>query len=542
MRAQIFVFGSLLLATTAVSCCATESVFAATTATLVNPTAAVEYGHTDGPATMLLRVDGVDPQSTGALGHVAELVEVPGQNPRSTKVTFKVAELYSPGTTSRNFLVTADVTGLPVNSSVPRYLMFALDGTATTLSYTLTNKAPVPFSWTVKPPPSSLSIHPGDPIPIGIAVGQVPATGVTLLQSSLLEKSRKSLLSPDGLRLCPEPNRACDGMPLTLPANSPMQLWMYGATGVGQYDGSVTVASQEKPEGDSFSLTIYSSRWQYQVAGIGSILFGVVLVWLVGVYGRNRLNRAQLLLPASALRIRLENLLKACEHLVIGEAPNVAKKASDLEKSLSADKLTSDGLVPQKVPAPWNAAAQSESQVERYRQLLQSTSEWLSVLEAITYEGIEKAESKGTDGGLTDVQVKAIEGAIKEIDRIAIGTTAPSLTGVQQGIAELLQKLDGALAPGASARPLRAFVPLQKTPERLSVEITRISAMSWLFLGLASTALGSFVLVLSNPAFGAVSDYVLCFLWGVGIPIGGQQLAQATGATVATTLGITSPR
>ena len=79
------------------------------------------------------------------------------------------------------------------------------------------------------------------------------------------------------------------------------------------------------------------------------------------------------------------------------------------------------------------------------------------------------------------------------------------------------------------------------TPGQLRMEIAKIALLAWSFLAVVTVLLGSYVLVLSNNGFGSLGDYLLCFLWGVGIPVGAQMSpATSTTATAGQILGITT--
>jgi hypothetical protein len=51
----------------------------------------------------------------------------------------------------------------------------------------------------------------------------------------------------------------------------------------------------------------------------------------------------------------------------------------------------------------------------------------------------------------------------------------------------------------------------------------------------------SYVVVLANTGFGLANDFLLCFFWGVGVPIGAQQLSQSTTLSAGSALGVTIP-
>jgi len=74
----------------------------------------------------------------------------------------------------------------------------------------------------------------------------------------------------------------------------------------------------------------------------------------------------------------------------------------------------------------------------------------------------------------------------------------------------------------------------------LRVQITRVGELAWAFITVATTLVGSFVLIFQGSAagFGAPVDYLTCILWGFGFSTG-SQLLNSTTSSVATTFGIT---
>ena len=53
---------------------------------------------------------------------------------------------------------------------------------------------------------------------------------------------------------------------------------------------------------------------------------------------------------------------------------------------------------------------------------------------------------------------------------------------------------------------------------------------------------GVMAMVLSKAGFGTPSDYLLCLLWGFGLPVAGTQLNQLTATGIGPKLGITLPK
>jgi hypothetical protein len=268
----------------------------------------LENGASQGQATMLLRIDGLDQAAmSSATSPVVTDLKVPDPPPAEVIFTSKEMRRSASG---RTWLLSAIVNGLTGNTSQQRYLSISFAGVEKTLDYTLTNKYEAAFSWTLKPPPSAISIKPGQPIEIGIAVGPVPASDVTLLQATLVEQSRKSLLASTALTLCRDPDgKSCRGG-IDLPASSANRLWLRteGSEAVGQFVGTVMIAASQKSGGDLVTLTVYVTTTCSQLLGVFLIFVGLIMAWAISVYGRSRLSRDELLHPAAFVSQKLRNL------------------------------------------------------------------------------------------------------------------------------------------------------------------------------------------------------------------------------------------
>jgi hypothetical protein len=505
---------------------------AAPTPTLVDATARLDYNATKGSARLVLQVDGLSAQDL----QDPELVKKPldlGVPTPPPKVDIRATPLQPVGTTSRTWLLFVNVDGLPANMSQNRHVTVDVAGKTATFPYTLTNKAVANFTWTVKTP-SSVAIEPGDAIPVGVSVGAVPATGVTLINPFLTEKDRKVLIAPNGLRLCRNSTGPCAAEKIDLPASFVTQLWLQGAEGIGQYEGTVTLASAEKPEGEALTLTVYSTTTWHKVVGVLAILLGVVAAWLVTVFGRNLLNRAQLLLPAAVLRQRVGTLQPLPRDPTGGGIQTIHGKITELMNRLMPAQLELVGL-PRWFPVSTSIQLSAED-IEKYRKAVQEIANWVVDLEAIVHEGLEVIFSKWTPDLPANTK-EVFAKAVRNLDQLVAAPTAPPIETVQQQIRAQTGAVNGALqvalAPGTGFGGYGGI----RTVEQLSVQIAQVSALMWLVVVIATTTVGALALVLNN-SFGSSSDYVKCVLWGLGLPIGSQALS-ATMTSVGTSLGIT---
>ncbi|MCM2310699.1 MAG: hypothetical protein NDI84_04775 [Steroidobacteraceae bacterium] len=385
------------------------------------------------------------------------------------------------------------------------------------------------FTWTVKALPV-VTRSPGEPVPVSIVVGPVPATGVVVMQSALVERISRRPLAPGGMRLCPTASQDCVGQPLSLPANGAAALWLWGADGVGVFEGTVTLAAREKPEGDAVTMTVNSSSGQHKGWGVAAILASIGLTWLLTVFVRNRANRAQLLLPA-AIALRTLSAIRMQVEARVPElpAPKVLHRLEDIEQQLSLPVLQANGLP---ASVPWSGPP-AGSTVDAYRKHVQAQNDWLLALSILVREGLQPAGDlwEHTDDGARG-QIRAAVMAMDGLSQAVVAPTADALRLALKGIF-------AAMTAGAKNGPPRAPAAQVGTPEQLLVQIAGLGAAGWVFLLLVTTLGGAYILVLgpAGAGFGTITDYAQCCLWGAGMPAGAQ-LMQSTTASIATSFGV----
>jgi len=308
--------------------------------------------------------------------------------------------------------------------------------------------------------------------------------------------------------------------------------------------GNVIVASAEKPEGETLAVTIYGTTLCRQLAGVLMILLGVICAWFVTVYLQNRINRDQLLLPAIMLREQFQELRG-----VLNDRPKAAKefdctqtfKALDKsERALSENDLQANNLVPSSMPNPFKTGAVN---AEGYKQLIALQSARFESLQLIVKSGF-KIIWNHMSSATTNEHRAAIATAFAAVDSISSEDPLPSAHDLDPRLKTILTALDTALGTNQIKSLIAATAanPPPRTSEQVTAEIRALSGLAWLVFALFATALGTYVLILSNLGFGTFSDYLICLFWGIGLPISGTTLAQSTTGSAATTLGFSIPR
>ena len=511
----------------------------APTFTIVDPEIALDPGAPSGRRAFVLSGDNL----------VTDNIGKPIENPAGLDtglaggVKFSVRDLDHTDT-SRRWLLTTDIDGLPNNVTQKRYLTFRFDGKTVTLPFTLSNKNPATFVWSVKAP-SEISLPPGEPIEISVAVQDVGATKIGLFQSSLLEQSLKRPVE-GGWILCEKRSDDPSKCPreINLPPHSTQQLLLYrakGSTLVGKYVGNVTIGASEKPEGETLALTVYGTTLLLQIVGGVTIFIGVVLAWILTVYLQNRLNRNQLLLPVTMLRERFQ----ALQAILANEPPQAAAFAAPattaaLDQSvlaLSEAQLEAGGLLPSSIPNPFRPMTPN---ADAYKQLITDQNARFELLQLVIRSGLQPIWAQ-VPGAPTAAQRAAITTAVGHADAISSQAPPPATHDVVTSLQAILVQLGNDLGGGGAANLVaNSFRP--RTSEQVLTEIRTLSRIAWLVFALLTTALGTYVLILSNLGFGQCMDFLVCLFWGFGLPVGGTQLAQSTTATASTALGFSLAR
>ena len=511
---------------------------------LVGAVLKLENGKGEGQAAMLLKADGLD-KTKKDYPTKPDIRDLGVPDPPPVKVNVISVTPMQVGESSRSWLLSAQIKELPANTSQKRYLLVQYAGFDTTLDYTLTNKYDTPFSWTLKPPPSEISIRSGQPIEIGIAVGPVPASKVRLLQANLIEKSQKYPLAKAGLMLCKNPTGGCQSE-INLEERSANRLWLRTkdqSYPVGRFEGSVTIAASEKPEGDTITLTVNSTRfWWRQFWGVIVILAGVVIAWIVSTYGPSRVTRDQLLLPVALVREKFQRmqttLTQTPPQIDSTNTETTSGKLTRLLGDLSESGLDSKGYLPYTPPLPLPGMA---PKLDEFKVFLQKMEGWAVALDEII-RGMASAWDKVKR--YPSSKHPLINTTVHRLDEFVTVENAPALDKLKSDINKELTDLSTQLGtPSPSAAVSRGLLAKKEASTRmLRLEISLVNWAMWLVVCLLTTLVGSYVVVWSNLGFGLPTDYVFCLLWGFGIPIGGQQLLQLTPKNVVTTLGISGPK
>jgi hypothetical protein len=495
-----------------------------------------------GRATFILKADNLDAATLAK--PLGDITDVGSPTPPNLILKFIAREL-DQSTSSRRWIVTVEVAGpLLPNVIQRRYAKIPFDGKESLVAYTLTHK-PLAFTWNVKGPAAELALPPDRSMAVTVITQNVAATNVRIGQALLYEQSRRHEM-PGRLALCPEPTGACQPSRTDVDPLTSKRLWLRPTTDdaiVGKYVGTVNIVSDQKPEGETINLTIYGTTWCKQALGVLVIFLGVVAAWITTTWNQNRLNRAQLLLPAASLATRAgelhDKLLAAPKGDDVANVTNTLSGLKEIISALSEATLETKRFIPSKWPNP---AKSNVGSIEPYKQYLAEFGSNLAILAVYVDEGFVRIWQEAT--GTNDPRIKHFRNASRSLDSLLSRTPPPATTKevrdqIQIIYTQLQTDLTGAAPPPNAV--LAALVPQPLSYEKIVVEIRQLSLMTWTIFGLLATALGAYVLVFTNLGFGISTDYFVCLFWGFGLPAGGQQLAQSTLGSARTAVGIAVP-
>lgn len=510
--------------------------FAAPSFSLVDPQLALPPGKLEGRSTMLLSIAGASEDEVA--GKPENIVDLPVDDAIQGAISFTATPLFG-NAKERKWLLTAELKGLPLDTVQKRYLKFSFAGQEIVLAYEASNKgaSSTPFSWNLSGPTGELSLSEGQPVQLTISVGPVAATKVRFVPPLFVEQSRHALLQSGWLfcdrQLASPTSQQCPGNDRTIQANTTQSFWAYPPTTlVGKFAGSFSVLAAEKPAGETLTLTLLTTTLRQQLTGIGLLLAGVVLAWLVMVLFQRKASHDQLLLPALEIDAHIQELqadLRKAPAPVRDKMKKTAIALDELSKSLKPSRLERLGL-PILIPRLGVASAT----VQDYQAKIASLAKQADALDVIVRKGLQRAW-EAFAGAHQVGKDQVVLTAIHDIDELSPNPALDPGKAFQDCIA-ILKIMEGALGIGG-AQP-----SFDRTVEKVRAELRSLSLWAWILFGIVSSAAGSYILVLNNPSFGTTVDYFLCVLWGFGLPAGGSQLTQLSVGNLAGVFGFQLPR
>jgi hypothetical protein len=503
----------------------------------------------NGSATFVLKLTGDAASRSGSL-------QLRDRGSRDTPEVTVVFEEDDPnvGDGSLTWFITATAAGLPANSILPRFLTASYAGYTQTLPYTLSNKPETAFTWKLLPVAEVRRWNASDPLRFTVSVGPVTATSVRLLSSSFMDGEELNVLGRV-FRLCadrePQSASACDGRPISLAANETHILSIRpleaGAVVPGEYKGSFTLVAAEKPDGESFPVTLHVSQPGWQVAGAILIAAGLVLAWLVNVFLQRRNEQNVALMPAALLVEQVENLRIEHSRFATLTSLELGNTAAHLEKvltALSKKTLKASGYI-NSAFAFFSRPAGTGQPAKTYQQYLAEADELVALLSLLIEGGFRQAMHSWKPTR-PESERAIIVNALNDMDAlVAAGMPLPTKEGLAASLQARLTAMRNALTAASGVQDDSQDAVTSRvgySSERISFETAAINAIGWAVFAALSFVVGWYVLIVSDPSFGQWKDLLLCFLWGFGLPAAGEKLASLSSPSVAKAFGVTLTR
>jgi hypothetical protein len=375
-------------------------------------------------------------------------------------------------------------------------------------------------------------------IGLGIILGESQGKReIRLGICQLVEQTSKEPLDCSHFQLCLEAGGTC-GRSLSLAGNAnPVYIKIDDDFHpVGNYRGPVQLMAQDTADIGTIAIDLYGTTGGRAALGVVAIALGVALAWAISVFVRARIDRDQALLPATQLRTSLDKLLDVLGQVQPQWSGNVAATAAAVHKlqdSLTEESLDLQGLLPPQVPSPYPTTYSGTA----YTQYLLAATEHANMLGVIVNQGMAQAWGMYRIG-MTPVQKQAIATALDGLDALDATISPPSQAQAQPRVDAILTTLKQALgfAPAALAPAGAPPAPQPPTTKALRFQIAWLTWIVWGALFVITVVTGYAALIQSKAGFGLARDYLVCFLWGLGLPVGGLQLSALVPSSVSTAL------
>lgn len=446
---------------------------------------------------------------------------------------------------SKVWLADAEISNLPPDSTFKRRILFTYGNVSQAADYTLTNRPEGTFTWSVKPALKELVLKDSREISLIVSTGDMAATNVHLAMSSLQDDATKDGLGREYLELCLMNGSGCSAAPFSLTAHAsslPMRLKVNGTfCRPGVFKGMIWIAADQKQDPDSFELTVYSTSSCRQFVGVLCLVVGVVLWWFVAVFARQKAAHAEALLPLSALRDSIGDLLSSLdqtEHAGNCQMTHTRDRLGSIGSELNPARAELAPLIPPSFPTISGLTADTTAALKQYIDTRAAQVAALSVLVRQGGSAVLSKQAEAINAGQTGLipdALKILDEAAEEVNAVdeARSKLRDIINGIETALAgkteqDVYQGISGSLA----------FVPSLPTTRELRLETKVLGLGVWIVWGAATVIVGAIALVLTNYGFGTTLDYLKCFLWGLSIQAVGQQLQQVTPGSVVTSLKI----
>jgi len=458
----------------------------------------------------------------------AEIAVTDRGQPSGSAVTVEVpkgeiSELKSGLKDGRDWWVPVTVKGLPKNTKETRLLRVKLGSLERDIEFSVSNQASAEYKWTITPAPNPWVIfgERGRVLSVPIVLGANGASSVTVTHQ-LVEDKTKRLLRADALSLCAAESGECGTVRGAANSTVMSYLRFGGDVTPGKYTGPVFFTTPEKAAPENVSFNLQMSSRCYYLLGIAVLVFGVYLGWVMSAYVAARLARLAALDLVQPVQAAVLALAKKWEP--VGDVGGMIRgKLEELAASLQEGALAD--LLPPSTPEifPRNRAA-------RLQERLDAVGKRLKIATLVFDRGWTRiAGDRVTD---------ELKTALRGLEALALRDA--EVKDVEAGIVTILDTYLQAVAPrlvGAANIPPQAIVPIEE--EEIRRGFAELNQLGWAVWALLTILGGFYLFIMDKPAFGLISDYIVCLFWGVGLPATADKL---TPAGVLQTLSVSKPK
>lgn len=368
-----------------------------------------------------------------------------------------------------------------------------------------------------------------DRVEVMVTAGERGLRNVRLTGSTLQNTETGATIGAGELRLCPAAVQRDSVCVVNVDARQTQVLSLSllpGAAPAGVYTGAVQFAADSAADQKPLTLRVEQSSWFRWFLGGLAIAAGIFLGWLLGSYLRQLNLHFTAQAPAAQLRDAIADLRDRVANATTtsGVTLNTLQtRLTALEGELTVKELMRRGFIPGKVPNPFSAPSDL---TPKYREYLEERSVKIATLGVIVRLGVEEVIAD-----LSRLSPADTSKALARLDDLA--RTAADPATATAAVNTILAEL----AP--QGKEIRAtFSP---TTHEVLVQIQRANAAAWALWMVLTLLVGLVALVFNNYGFGTPMDYCKCILWGIGVPVAGQQLQNLAPNAVGTTFKLQVP-
>ena len=356
------------------------------------------------------------------------------------------------------------------------------------------------ITWSIGHPPERLRFPDNSVIQFSVSASDRELCDLRIAQSTLQDVTTFFQLETSQLHLCVDESH-CDTQ-IDIPPNSTRRLEIridprFHTPGI--FTGEVALDIKDKPETQSFKLTVYSRTVCAMLIGAVVIALGLGLYFLVNMLLRRRIAIDDALLPAYQLRDTIDTLKAR-----VDEASNLTQvpltAISDALKFLD-EQLTPDALanhLPSMAILPWSSGT---AWMDGFKAYLTPLTDKTGALVVQVNSGVQVAVAYWT------AFPGPVAVALGQINLLA--PTVPNATTAQAQLAPILQTLYAAvnpphvaiLAPVLASAPsnvVARFFTLPPNTQTLQMRLFHNTLWVWWLVALIALASGFYSVVLEN--------------------------------------------